>query len=414
MRFHAAFAVAVSLWLASPARADVVEEATDPVTLVLRTRLEDAARQKDWPAVVAAFQELRRKGPLAIDARLLLRYAEAQVALQKDDDARAALEEVLRGRPDDVVALPLLARVRARQGDLAAAGDLLVLAARAGRLVLADLRQEPAGAALATLLRDPRFVLRVMNASRDVAISEQPHHDPFGSRLRTGEEPIVPPPPPVDGEEQELRQELEALFATIAERVAAQDVAGVERAFGALRALLARCGPRLAAEELERARARFGEAEEVFAALQLQVFIHDANGRLREARVAMEEARWDAALEATVRLRGICERLRATGRPAHGRHAEALELRAREIAERATTLRTIAGLRLEVTGIVLPPPGAQPRRAIVNDRIHGEGERVQDASGEEIEELRVVEVKQSLVRFRYRDVEFVRPLRARS
>lgn len=405
------------LLVATPAGAS----SSDPAELVLRTRLEDAANQGRWSDVVGAFLELRERGLGAGDLRLLVRYAQAQLSLKDAAAAEAALVEVLATQPDHVVALPLLARLRAERGEMREAADLLVLAARAGRLVLRDLAGEPPRAPLRALLSDSSFVLRVMTAAQGEEVAVAPARDPFGSPLQAGDEP------PLEGrggaavEEDAaiaaLRRELEALFGRVLEGARARDLPAVERAFGELRGTLARLelkvGVGTALEELERARGRFAEAEELFAALRLEVLLHEGNALLRQARAATDAGDWNAALSVVERLDDLCERLRATGGVREGRVADAFARRALDLAERARTAQAIAGLRLEVTGIVVPPPGA-PRRAIVNDRIHGEGEPVVDpVSGDPIEDLRIVEIGRSVVRFRYRHTEFARGLQRR-
>lgn len=384
--------------------------------LVLRTRLEDAARTERWGDLSDAYRELRRRGLAQDDTRLLVRYAQARLVLRDLSGAEAALDEVLRARPDHVVALPLQARVRASKGELKGAGELLVLAARSGRLVLADLSAEPTDGALRPLLRDPAFILRVMTAAQ----GEEPpartrRHDPFAMPRSGGDEGgrLDDGAGRAEEEREALRRELHALFDAILARAAAQDVAGIERAFRDLRALLARCEARLAHDELEAARARFEGLQDVYHALQLQVFVHEGNVHLRAAHAAMDERRWADALGAAAAIEGVARRLRGVDRPSFARNAEAFELRARDLAHQARLEQEIAALRLDVTGIVLPPPGAEPRKAIVNDRIYAEGAWVLDGDGDPIEDLRVVQVASSAVRFRYREREFVRPLKPR-
>ncbi len=408
-----------SVLVASPARAS--SGGAEQVELVLRTRLEDAARQGRWADVVAAFMDLRRQGLGAGDLRLLVRYAEAQVALNDPAAAEVALSEVLALRPDHVIALPLLARLRAERGDARRAADLLVLAARAGRLVLRDLAAEPQGSALRRLLSDSTFVLRVMTAAQGDEVAVGSAHDPFVSALIAGD---APPPVahgeavgPEDAALVELRSRLEALFEQVLAGARARDLPAVERAFAELRATLSglelRLGVDTALEELERARARFTDLEELFAGLRLEVRLHEGNGLLRQARTAADAGDWDAALAVVERLDEVCRRLRDGGDAREARLADAFARRAADLADRARTARAIAALRLEVTGIVLPPPG-EPRRAIVNDRIHGEGEPVVDpVSGEPVDDLWVVAIGQSVVRFRYRHTEFARSLQSR-
>lgn len=390
------------------------DESPPDLELVLRTRLEEAARVQRWDDVVATFQQLRAQGLAANEPRLLVRYAEAQAARGDAAAAEAALLEVLGRRPDHVGALPLLARLRARAGQTAQASDLLLAAARAGRLVLRDLTAEPEASPLRLLLRRPDFVLGALRAARGEELTATAPHDPFVSALVRDEEPTA-----AEAEKDDrldlaaLRADLDALFARLLERARADDLPAVERLMGELDALLRRLAPAVAEEELRAAQARLGEAAEVLAAARLRVLVRQGNAGLRAARAALDDGRWADALAEVEALEALARRLEGVDRADARRAAGQVVERARAIGERARTGQTIAALRLVVTGIVLPPPG-EPRKAIVNDRVHAEGERIVDPrTGEAHEDLVVVAVTRSAVRFSYRGVEFVRPLQSR-
>ncbi|MBX3467460.1 MAG: hypothetical protein KF878_11265 [Planctomycetes bacterium] len=267
------------------------DESPPDLELVLRTRLEEAARVQRWDDVVATFQQLRAQGLAANEPRLLVRYAEAQAARGDAAAAEAALLEVLGRRPDHVEALPLLARLRARAGQTAQASDLLLAAARAGRLVLRDLAAEPEASPLRLLLRRPDFVLGALRAARGEELTATAPHDPFVSALVRDEDATA-------GEEKRddrldlaaLRADLDALFARLLERARADDLPAVERLMGELDALLRRLAPAVAEEELRAAQARLGEAAEVLAAARLRVLVRQGNADLRRAGGARRRA----------------------------------------------------------------------------------------------------------------------------
>ncbi|MCO5170706.1 MAG: hypothetical protein M9894_30620 [Planctomycetes bacterium] len=401
-------AVLALLLAAAPTFAD---DSPRDLELVLRTRLEEAARARAWDDVVTSFQQLRAQGLVRAEPRLLVRYAEAQLARGDAAAAEAALLEVLGRRPDHVAALPLLARLRAREGRAAQAADLLLAAARAGRLVLRDLAAEPDASPLRPLLRRPDFVLGVLTAARGEELTAGVAHDPFQPPLAARDDDERPAPDEAGPDLAALRAELDALFARLLERARSDDLPAVERLLVDLDELLRRLAPSIAEEELRAAQARLGEAGEVLAAARLRVLLRQGNAHLRAARGAVDDGRWADALAEVDRLEAVARRLDEVERHDARHAARELVQRARALADRARTGQAIAALRLEVTGIVLPPPGA-PRTAIVNDRVHAEGDRVADPrTGEPLDDLVVVAVSRSAVRFSYRGVEFVRPLR---
>jgi hypothetical protein len=167
-------------------------------------------------------------------------------------------------------------------------------------------------------------------------------------------------------------------------------------------------------KKLEKWNQRLSELGEVQLSIKLQVYISEGNQHLRAMADAIRDDQYDAALDRFNQINDLCEQMRAEEREVFHRNAEALFLRGKALADRARRLKRISEFKLDVTGIVVAPPGGQePDSAIINDRIYREGDPVVDqATDEEIEGLRIVEVVRSTVRFRYEDTEFVRELRA--
>lgn len=404
--------LALALLAPQPARAEQPAARPQPTSeeLVLRTRLHDASRSGRWREVVESFVALRGRG-LGDEPGLLLRFAEAQAALNETAAATTAAEAVLARSSDDVRGLLLLGRLRQQSGRTDEARELFVRAARAGGNVLREL----APAAVAELLRDSgaqgNFVLRVMTASQGAEVS-RPSRDPFAAPpldddvFTGGDEPQPP-----SAARLALEREVDALLeriARLAER--GDDVAGFGAALKELQALLTRwegLGADVARDRLEACRARFESLRDVHDGLRLQVALHEANGLLRHMNRLLAEDAPDDALLVHRQVVEVATRLQGDSLPQVVRVGEALRLRAEPLLRKARALSRIARLNLEVTGVVLPPPGDGPSTAIVDDQIRKEGERI-ELDGVEVT---VVSIRRSAVRFALDEFEFVRPLR---
>lgn len=397
---------------ARPARAEQPAARPQPSSeeLVLRTRLYDASKTGRWQEVVESFVALRARG-LGDEPGLLLRYAEAQATLKETAAATTAAEAVLARAADDVRGLLLLGRLRQQAGRVDEARELFVRAARAGGNVLRELTPD----ALAELLRGSgaqgNFVLRVMTASQGVEVG-RPARDPFAAPA-LDDDVIVggDGPAPPSAVRLALEREVDALLeriALLAER--GDDVAGFGAALKELQALLTRwegLGADVARDRLEACRARFESLRDVHDGLRLQVALHEANGLLRHMGRLLAEDAPDDALVVHRQVVEVANRLQGDSLLPVVRVGEALRLRAEPLLRKARALSRIARLNLEVTGVVLPPPGEGPATAIVDDRIRKEGERIELDDVE----VRVVAIRRSAVRFALDEFEFVRPLR---
>jgi hypothetical protein len=406
----------VWMWLLGLA---AVASAESEAALVARTQLLEAQRAGEHAQVLVAYAALRELGPVAPD--LSLAYADACYELDRLLDAEQALEQVLEQRGDDPHALSRLAVVRGRRAGPGAVKPLLFRAARAGRLVLRDLRAGEAQRVLGCLLDDSGFVVKVMHAGYGVRL-EGAARNPFRSPLRSIDAPPEPPlPPDVQGELRVLAEAIHDAFRVLARQHRDGDVQAVARTLAEVRELLARyeaeLGPvafDVAEQQLQIWFDELGEAEELYQAVLLQLHVQRGNGLLRQMHAALRDDDYDGVAALHARLEALVEVMRGQPRAVFARNAEALQLRGQTLAERAATLATIARLRLEVTGVVVPGDGS-PARAIVNDRIHEVGDLVLEGGPEErvYEGVRLLSIQPAAVRFRYAGVEFVRTLAQR-
>jgi len=378
--------------------------------LVLRTRLYDASRSGRWQEVVESFVALRGRG-LGDEAGLLLRFAEAQAALKETAAATTAAEAVLARSSDDVRGLLLLGRLRQQAGRIDEARELFVRAARAGGNVLRELEPAATGELLRGSGAQGNFVLRVMTASQGAEVGK-PSRDPFAAP--SFEDEVVTggdEPEPPSAVRLALEREVDALLeriALLAEK--GDDVAGFGAALKELQALLTRwegLGADVARDRLEACRARFESLKDVHDGLRLQVALHEANGLLRTMGRLLAQDAPDDALVVHRQVVEVAARMQGDSLLSVARVGEALRLRAEPLFRKARALSRIARLNLEVTGVVLPPPGDGPATAIVDDQIRKEGERI-ELDGVEIV---VVAIRRSAVRFALEEFEFVRPLR---
>lgn len=416
---------ALALALAAPARAG--DDAGGDAYAALN-RLVEADRRGAWREAIDAWRRLDGVAHgLAQRDRELGLLARAHWALGERARAEAAWEEVLARAPDHVVALERLAAATAARGDRDRARELLVLAARAGRLVLRD--AAAAGSEHAWLLDEPGTVLRLMDAARAAEPAKGALHDPFlpppalgpcghdacaGPRCEVdrGDE-TANPPRPHDPTLAELDRLLDELAAAVRGGEQPMPITRLAR----IRALLreaGRLGDPAVAARLDALRARHAELEAVARGLALQLLADEVNVHLRAAARAVAADEHEAALAACAAARDVARRLAAEGDPAFARAAEAVDLRLAALERRARTLQRVAGLALEVTGVTLDGADPARARAIVNDRVVGPGDAAPSAGdGEPLRDVTVIRVAAGAVTFRVDDLEVVRALRAR-
>lgn len=390
----------------------------------LKTQFIEATRASKWREAVETFVRLRTAHPGVLqDKRLRFMHARALYEAKEVATAATELEALLEMQDNHIEALYLLAQIRAESKDPAdkdKARDLLITSARAGQFVLRDIS---AAKVFDFLLKEPGFILRVMGASNEYTVQQSGQHNFFVSPLipKVEGEGIDEPTAVVPtGQEERLKQleeRIDALFKEIVKLAEDRQVEELIVKFTELRQVMNEFGASGTIEvrkKLEKWNQRLSELGEVQLSIKLQVYISEGNQHLRAMADAIRDDQYDAALDRFNQINDLCEQMRAEEREVFHRNAEALFLRGKALADRARRLKRISEFKLDVTGIVVAPPGGQePDSAIINDRIYREGDPVVDqATDEEIEGLRIVEVVRSTVRFRYEDTEFVRELRA--
>lgn len=406
-------AVALSLSLLAPALAEERAQSPQDEELVFRTRLEEAARRGAWKEVVECYGALRARG--VEEPRLALRYADAQEALGEVEAASAALETMLEARADHLAALPRLARLRARAGKPAEAAELLVRCARAGGFVLRDLAE--ARGPLEPLLRDPVLVLRVLAAPRGFEPAAKAPRDPFAApSLDDGQGGggVVPPSGP-SPERLALEADIDRCLKQVEGLADASDIPGLAEQLRRLAQLLTRyealdeVQDEERKQKLETWRTRLGRYEGLYDSVRLQLSVTEGNGHLRAMAEALSAHEPQVALERHRALCQLADRLEGEALQVFRRTGETLRLRGEGLARKARTLVRVGKLKLEVTGIVIPPTGDGVATAIVDDRVYREGDRL------EVDELdvRVVSISRSVVRLRADDVELVKTLKGR-
>lgn len=390
----------------------------------LKTQFIEATKTAKWREAVETFVRLRTAHP-GVLADKRLRYLHAKALYEAKEVATSAteLEALLEMQDNHIEALYLLARIRAEGKDPAdkdKARDLLITSARAGQFVLRDISAEKV---FDFLLKDPGFILRVMGASNEYSVQQSGQHNFFVSPLipkvegDTGDDPVAQVPTGQEERMKQLEERIDSLFKEIVKLAEERQVEELIVKFTELRQVMNEFGASGTVEvrkKLEKWNQRLSELGEVQLSIKLQVYISEGNQHLRAMADAIRDDQYDAALDRFNQINDLCEQMRAEEREVFHRNAEALFLRGKALADRARRLKRISEFQLDVTGIVVAPPGGQePDSAIINDRIYREGDPVVDkTTDEEIEGLRIVEVVRSTVRFRYEDTEFVRELRA--
>ncbi len=396
------------------------------------TKLYEAFKKSEWEEVVKEFELLKDEfeGTLN-DKRLVFLNAQALYNLaaprKKFDQAALALQQLLDLQEDHVGGLYLLAKIHAQSDNLAdkeRAKDLLLQSARAGQFVLRDISSPDGQKVFADLLKDPGFILRVMNASNEFAVTATNLRNPFQSPLRavdqTGGAIIEGPADPgLEDRLKELERRVDDLFKDIEKLALARQVEELIGKFTELRSIMAEYGQHgsdVVKKKMEKWNQRLAAFGEVQLSIQLQIYINEGNQHLRAMADSIKRDEYDAALERFEQIKELKDQMFNEEREVFHRNAEALFLRGKALADRATRLKRIAEFVLVVSGIVVTPPDSEERdKAIINDTIYQEGETLLDTESDEpIEGLRVVEILPNTVRFRYEDTEFVRELRLRA
>jgi len=391
---------------------------------VLVTKFYEAFKKSEFRDAVTAFDMLKESYPVVLtNKQLLYMKAVAHYNLKDYDPATASLETLLELQEDHVDALFLFAKIRAQEGksaqDIERAKDLLLQSARAGQFVIRDISSADGQKIFKSLLKDPGFILRVMNASNEFQVSATGLRNPFKSPLKLvdGDQPVAVEETAIEGRgTPELERRIESLFREIEQLAQERNVEELIGKFTELRQIMNEFGSdgsEVVKKKMEKWNQRLAQFGEVQLSIQLQIYINEGNQHLRAMAEHIRRDEYEQALERFELIKELKDQMYAEEREVFHRNAEALFLRGKALADRAERLKQISEFVLDVTGIVVAPPGGDEKdSAIINDRIYHEGDTIIDEeTDEEIEGLRVVEIIRSTVRFRYEDTEFVRELR---
>jgi hypothetical protein len=406
---------------------------------VLMAKAYEAARKGNWKEVSDAITELEGTAGNKPDGRLLYLKAKAfyeqgkssfgkkgkgaklSDAQRSINDSKDALKSLLEEHPDHVEGTYLYAMIEAKSNNETEAKGRLIRAAARGRYVLHDLNSTDGQATFKGYLKDPEFILDVMNAASEFQVNVKSLRNPFASPIRRvvddgGTDTPVLVGPTVGPRLKQLEAQIDKIFAKIDELAKRQDATAMSLKFQELRALMNEYGSEgseVAKEKLNSWKQKLIQYGDLYLSIQLQIYIQEGNQHLKAMAKALEEEEWDLALQRFEDIKELVDQMKAEDRDVFRRNAKALLVRGKSLAEEASRMKRIAEFTLRITGIILAPPEDERQKdsAIIDDRIYYEQDKLIDKETEdEIPDLEVVEILKSRVRFRYQGTEFVRGL----
>ena len=408
---------------------------------VLMAKSYEAARKGNWKEVSDSITELESMAGNKPDSRLLYLKAKAFYEQGKSsftkkakggkvtdaqrsiNDAKDALKSLLEEHPDHVEGTYLYAVIEAKSNNETEAKGRLIRAAARGRYVLHDLNSTDGQATFKDYLKDPEFILDVMNAASEFQVNVKSLRNPFASPIRRvvedpdgGDSGAVVIGPSVRPRLKQLEAQIDKIFAKIDELAKRQDTTAMSLKFQELRALMNEYGSEgsdVAKEKLNSWKQKLVQYGDLYLSIQLQIYIQEGNQHLKAMAKALEEEEWDLALQRFEDIKELVDQMKAEDRDVFRRNAKALLVRGKSLAEEAARMKRIAEFKLRITGIILAPPEDERQKdsAIIDDRIYYEQDKLIDKETEdEIPDLEVVEILKSRVRFRYQGTEFVRGL----
>ncbi len=345
---------------------------------VAAARFVEACTAGDWAKADQAYRDLVARWPAySKQTALGNKHAEALFKLGKKREAAAALEEVLALDEDDVLALHLLAVIELEETDpqlkekrRESAKERLLHAARNGFFVLREISSAK-GKEFDELRNDPAFIMACMKASREFDVSADLVADASRKPVRN------PFDIPKEGWPREASEK-------------------------AKRAVVPAATPR-----------RPENPEELF-----KVLLTAGNECLRAMYKANREEKFEESYAQFEKLTGIAAEMKKVEIEEFVRTADALLTRGRALREIAVKLERIKKLDIQVTGIVVDPrPTGRNRGVIVFDdperrgRVYEAGDEIRDREDRRVRGLKVVEITEGLVRFRYDELDFSRPLK---
>lgn len=356
------------------------------------------------------------------------RLAECYFETGKLEQAREIYEKVLAAEPDNIVALLAMARVESRtaggERDVARKDQILqrvrgrlVHAARLGANVLwaIDNYQE-----LKLFRDDIKLQIDIVKAPAEVTLGEvvrDPFRNPLPRKTAPGAVATGPGEPastPADAftlqRQRELVQRLNALVDRLKEHIANEDFEAIATVWLEIEDLIrheSSIRDLEVAGLFEKLKEEAQRQKPVVRSLLLRGLFAQGERMLAEMQEAVAQQRFSRVFDLWERLRQHAERMVQTD-PSFAQAAEDLKARGRMIEHNARVLEEIGRFAIGVTATVV---GGGVAKAIVNNRIVGEGDIVYDTRGNPIGDLRVVTIKRGKVRFSYKGLEFERDLK---
>lgn len=212
----------------------------------------------------------------------------------------------------------------------------------------------------------------------------------------------APPAPPAAGPPEEAVRRLGALL----ERLQAPAPGAARPLLDELRGLVAAHGPGLARVATTRlAKEPLGSDEH--QALLLELLVTRGNLLLRALGEALRREDLAAFDALVVEIEAVTDALREGPRYAFLQAAERLYLARHRLKLDARRVREFKAFGLELTATVVPATELEPRSAILNGRILREGDPVFGLDGEELDAMRLLEVRPRSVRIRWAHTDHV-------
>jgi tetratricopeptide (TPR) repeat protein len=401
------------------------------------------AAEQDRPTIDTAYRLLKLKryqqaAPLFLKLRQKygtpeyeLNYALCLYEIGQLDQARATYEKVLQEDPDNIEALISIARIRARtamaERDPANRGKLLdqarealKRAAQNGANALRSIKIYPELSGpfendvslKIALIREPQQ-RPFLPPPRDPFVNLLPHKERAPGTTLAGTEPEGAPGLRLTLQQQkELVDKIEARFATL-EKLLSEKPPSYEKiaqTFVEIEDLAAQAEEKVKAvdviQRLKDILAKVKEKSMIARQLLLQAFYKQGERLLEAMETSYQQEQYDKVFATWENLQNHCRRMRQTDET-FAKGAGDLETRGAELNRKATILAETEKIQFQITGIIV---GASVAKAIINNRILSENDLVYDQRGNPIADLRIATIKKRRVRFRYKGLEFERPL----
>lgn len=424
---------------ADPSKPDANKEGTDREQSTgentATTKFIEAFTTQDWEKAEKAYKELVDNWPLyRKDPVYVYKYAYTLYSLKsqaKKDEAAAQLQGLLEQDPDHILAMYLLAQIKAEQfkpdkpQPLEDAKELLLQAARNGFYTLRELRASKS-AEFKTLQDDPKFILRAMRASQEfTAVNIKNARNPFqlprvGSNGKVTDQQVISA-----REIASLEAKIDGLFNDIEKLIRDKEIDKLAPLFQDLNNIMTeykKIGVEKVALNLKKWEKKLDEWKEVRLAIQLQIYINRGNECLRTMLKAKQAEKFDDVFEQFAEVKQLVEQMRHEEREEFHRNADAIYIRAKGLNDEALKLKKIKEFNLLVTGIVVDPrPESKNRAIIVFDdpgqgtgrlgRIYEENDDIRDKDDRKVPGLKVVKISEGSIKFKYEDTEFIRELK---